>query len=257
MRSLKIFKLIVIIIATMVLSSCAIVPGPSIAVPPTYPPAPAIPYPRQDIFHIVAPGETLWRIGKIYDVDISDIMRANKLADEDELTMGEKLLIPKAMPASAVITLYPSNKWKYIIIHHSASDEGNMLLFHKSHTNYRGFSRGLGYHFLIDNGTYGKPDGYIEVSPRWIKQQDGAHCKASRMNYKSIGVCLVGNFSKDEVSRKQMSSLVYLVNLLRRHYRIPLRNIMSHKQVSGASTECPGKKFPWSSFISQLKKVSE
>jgi N-acetylmuramoyl-L-alanine amidase len=181
-------------------------------------------------------------------------MRRNKLNRDDKLTMGQKLVIPYAMPACSIIALYPSRKWKYIIIHHSATDEGSALSFYHSHKR-RGFIYGLGYHFVIDNGTRGKPEGYIEVSPRWIKQQDGAHCQASSMNHKSIGVCLVGNFSKEWVSDKQLLSLVYLVNILRRYYHIPLKNIIGHGQVPGAQTECPGKRFPWKRFFTELKKA--
>lgn len=252
---MKIIKLFAIAGGLAVLSSCATMPPASVIPPPAYPLPPQVF--RQDRIHIVAPGETLWRISKIYDVDMGNIMRANRLNNQDKLAMGKKLLIPGALPARSIIPLYPSNKWEYIIIHHSASDEGNALLFHRSHINYRRFSRGLGYHFVIDNGTYGKPEGYIEVSPRWIKQQDGAHCKASGMNYKSIGVCLVGNFSKEEPSDKQLSSLVYLIDTLKNYYRIPLKNIMGHGQVPHACTECPGKKFPWEKFFSQLKMISD
>lgn len=250
----RIVELLIIGVGLMVLSSCATVPR--VPDPGMVHPVPAQII-RQDIAHVVAPGETLWRISKVYDVGIRDIMRKNDLSDDNKLTMGQTLVIPHAMPARAVIPLYSSNKWKYIIIHHSASDEGNALLFHRSHMNYRGFSRGLGYHFVIDNGTYGKPKGYIEVSPRWIKQQDGAHCKASGMNRKSIGVCLVGNFSKRNLSDKQLSALVYLVNILRRRYNVPLKNIMGHGQVPNAATECPGTMFPWNRFFALLRNAGD
>lgn len=208
---------------------------------------------RGDISHIVAPGETLWRISKMYDVSLKDIMDRNNLSSPRDLKMGQKLLIPNAASIKAVIPLYPSTKWKYIIVHHSATDEGDALAFNGSHKK-RGFWHGLGYHFVIDNGTTTKADGQIEISPRWIKQQDGAHCKAGGMNKNGIGVCLVGNFSKDYVSEKQMRSLIYLVNLLRKYYNIPISNIKGHGKVSGASTECPGKKFPWSTFYSRLQQ---
>ncbi|MBU0549386.1 MAG: N-acetylmuramoyl-L-alanine amidase [Candidatus Omnitrophica bacterium] len=251
MSTEKIIKLFILGLAVIALSSCASLPA-VIEPPQVIAPLPPAPVLRQDIVHIVAPGETLWRISKSYGVEIDEIMRANKLREKDKLEMGEKLLIPGALPASSVISLYPSKKWKYIIIHHSATDQGNALAFYNSH-KLRGFTYGLGYHFVIDNGSSGKPDGYIEVSPRWLKQQNGAHCKAAGMNYKAIGICLVGNYSQDEVSSKQLSSLAYLVNILRNYYDIPLRNIIGHGQVQGAETECPGRRFPWSRFFNQLK----
>jgi LysM repeat protein len=249
----KVIKLFIIGLGSLILASCVTITQAPIPAPvaPVYHPPPQIL--RHDVIHTVGPGETMWRISKIYDVKIEQIMRANNLRKGDKLVMGQRLTIPNATPPSSIIPLYPSYKWKYIIIHHSASDVGDALSFHKSHINYRRWSRGLGYHFVIDNGSFGKPDGYIEVSPRWIKQQDGAHCKASGMNRKSIGICLVGNFSKDVVSEKQFLSLVYLVNILKRYYRIPFKNIIGHGKVPGANTECPGKKFPWDNLITQLK----
>jgi len=250
----KFARLLIIGLCVITLASCATLKPSAVQPPPVvYPPPPQVL--RQDVIHIVAPGETLWRISRTYDVSIEDIMRANKLTQKDRLTMGQRLLIPQALPACSIIPLYPSNKWKYIIIHHSATDAGNALAFYNAHKR-RGFIHGLGYHFVIDNGSSGKPDGYIEISPRWLKQQDGAHCKASGMNYKGIGICLVGNYSEGDVSEKQMASLVYLVNILRRFYHIPIRNIMGHGQVPGANTECPGKRFPWKSFFSRLKQES-
>jgi len=77
------------------------------------------------------------------------------------------------------------------------------------------------------------------------------------MNYNGIGICLVGNYSQENVPQKQMDSLVYLVNVLRRFYRIPLKNIMGHSQVSGANTECPGTRFPWKSFFNRLKQEND
>ncbi len=213
---------------------------------------PATPILRKDIIHKVAPGETVWRIAKMYDIRIEDIMQANTLKKPKELKMGQSLLIPDAAPLEAVIPLYPSKKWRYIIIHHSATDEGCALHFHFAHHS-RGFKRGLGYHFVINNGTREKDDGYIEISPRWLKQLNGAHCKASGMNKKGIGICLVGNFSKERISEKQMDSLLYLVNCLRKYYKISLKNIMGHGQVFGARTECPGKNFPFGKLKKQLK----
>ncbi|MFO8052593.1 MAG: N-acetylmuramoyl-L-alanine amidase [Candidatus Omnitrophota bacterium] len=208
---------------------------------------------RKDLVHTVGPGETVWRIAKMYDVDSETVVRKNKIRDPREVEMGQELVVPQAAPIRPVINLYPTSKWKYIIIHHSATDMGNALAFNRSH-NLRGFTHGLGYHFVIDNGTKGKFDGQIEVSPRWLKKRDGAHCRAGGMNSKAIGVCLVGNFNSGKITQKQMDSLVYLVNRLRKYYNIPKNKILGHGQVRGARTDCPGKEFPWSQFWSSLNK---
>ncbi|MFH1621552.1 MAG: N-acetylmuramoyl-L-alanine amidase [Candidatus Omnitrophota bacterium] len=253
---MKLFlKYFILFLCLIFLYSCASVP----AKPPDFPlgtseviPLITTPFQRQDVFHVVGPGETLWRISKMYDVNIDDIMSANRLANAEKIGMGQELFIPNAAPVRPVVPLYQSNKWKYIIVHHSATDEGNAFAFYNLHLR-RGFWNGLGYHFVIDNGTLNKEVGQIEISPRWIKQQDGAHCKASNMNEEGIGICLVGNFSKENLSDKQLDSLVYLINILKKYYNIPNRNIMGHGQVPGAATECPGLRFPWERFWSKLK----
>ena len=247
----KLIKYILILSFSLLLASCATTPtgAPPYSAQGIHPPVTG-PMIRSDIYHIVAPGETLWRIGKMYDVGVDAIKAANNLRDPRDLKIGMRLRIPAAAPAKPVIPLYPSKKWKYIIIHHSATDAGNAYSLFALHLK-RGFSD-LGYDFIIDNGTSGKSPGQIEVGRRWIKQQDGAHCKASGMNYCGIGICLVGNFSKEFVPKEQMDSLVYLVNILRKYYNIPVKNIMGHGQVPGARTECPGKNFPWEEFKRRL-----
>jgi N-acetylmuramoyl-L-alanine amidase len=249
-NKLKLFSIFIIVL----FASCARAP-----VHKTIPPSQRVDYPkappvvRKDLVHTVGPGETVWRIAKMYDVDSQAVVRKNKIKDPKTIEMGQKLLVPKAAPIMPVVTLYPTDKWKYIIIHHSATDIGNALAFDRYH-NLRGFTHGLGYHFVVDNGSKGKFDGQIEVSPRWLKKQNGAHCKAGGMNRKAIGICLVGNFNSGKITQKQMDSLVYLVNRLRKYYNIPKSKILGHGQVPGASTDCPGKEFPWTQFWASLNK---
>ncbi len=246
----KLIYLALIASLAIILSSCATTPiKPTIIPTKGVCPTPPLFILRQDVFHIVAPGETLWRISKMYDVPIKNILSANNLKAET-LEKGQRLLVPNAAPIVPVISLYPSKKWQYIVIHHSATEEGNSLYFDKYH-QVKGWE-GIGYHFVIDNGTKEKQDGQIEVSPRWVKQKDGSHCRASNMNEKAIGICLVGNFNRECVSSKQFNALVYLVKTLKDYYHIPMQNIIGHGQVRGARTECPGKKFPWEELRSRL-----
>ena len=236
------------------LSSCATARKPPIQHPPQPPPRIEIPIcgaSDNNIIHIVAPGETLWHISKVYGIPMTEIMQANNLSNAARLEKGQRLIIPNAATTKAVIPLYLSKKWTYIIIHHSATDTGDAYYFNILHRR-RGWD-GIGYDFVIDNGSKGKQDGAIEVSPRWINQENGAHCHASDMNYRGIGICLVGNFSKEQISQKQMVSLVYLTNVLRQYYAIPMDHILGHGRVSGARTECPGKYFPWQEFRKRLE----
>ncbi len=195
------------------------------------------------VVHEVAPLETIWRISRMYGVSADAIRKANNLRS-DSLKIGQKLIIPHAQCFRNIVPLYPSTKWRYIIVHHTGTEIGKAFVIHESHFQ-RGFISGLGYHFLIDNGTLGKGDGQIEVSPRWIKQQDGAHCKAGGMNSMGIGVALVGNFNETMPTQRQMDSLVMLLRSLMNYYKIPAIHVMGHREVPGAATDCPGKLFPW------------
>ena len=195
---------------------------------------------RQTITHEVAPLETIWRLSRMYDVSLDAIYAANSLRPGDTIHPGQKLIIPNAKALRNVIPLYPNGCWKYIVIHHTATDVGKAFSIHRNHVD-RGFWNGLGYHFLIDNGTLGKGDGQIEVAPRWIKQQGGAHCSAGGMNEKGIGVGLVGNFDKEVPTTAQMQSLMHLLKTLCRYYHIPPSHVIGHRDAPGANTACPGR----------------
>ena len=233
----------------LVLSSCATVPpSTEMVYKPVFEGGP-----RQDMVHVIGPAETVYRIGRMYDVPADAILRANHITDPRSLKIGQKLLIPGAAPLRPVIPLFRSTKWRYIVIHHSVTDDGDATSLDKIHRR-RGFDRGLGYDFVIDNGSRTRRDGQIEASPRWIKQMDGAHCKAGGMNQCGIGICLVGDFTREQPTKQQMDSLVLLVETMRSYYHIPMSRVIRHKDAPGARTECPGNSFPWQEFKERLRK---
>jgi len=84
--------------------------------------------------------------------------------------------------------------WRHIVIHHSATATGSAASFDREHRE-RGWE-GLGYHFVIGNGT-GTGDGQVEVGYRWRNQQRGAHAGNLEYNEYGIGICLVGDFAPD------------------------------------------------------------
>ncbi|HQP91344.1 MAG TPA: N-acetylmuramoyl-L-alanine amidase [Candidatus Omnitrophota bacterium] len=245
-------KLFLLLALGLFLSSCASVPPSSGTTDIIYNPLDTS-FVRQGIYHTIGPAETVYRISRMYDVSIDSILSANHISDPKELRIGQKLYIPEAAPLRPVIPVFKSNKWKYIVIHHSVTDSGDARSLDAIHRR-RGFDRGLGYHFVIDNGTSTRIDGQIEASPRWIKQMDGAHCNAANMNRIGIGICLVGDFTNERPTRKQMDSLVILTNTLRKYYNIPYNHILRHKDVPGKRTACPGDSFPWDEFKKRLKK---
>lgn len=127
--------------------------------------------------------------------------------------------------------------WRWIVIHHSATDHGGAKAFDKMHRD-KGWDE-LGYHFVIGNGT-DTPDGMVEVGSRWPKQKYGAHCKTpdNRYNEYGIGICLVGNFDNTRPTPAQMKALARLTAYLMQTYRIPASRVIGHGDAK--PTDCPG-----------------
>ena len=55
---------------------------------------------REPIYHVVGPGENLYRIGLRYGVPAAEIARANGIRDVTQLRVGQRLLIPGPPGAS-------------------------------------------------------------------------------------------------------------------------------------------------------------
>ncbi|MCG3179591.1 MAG: hypothetical protein BIFFINMI_01929 [Phycisphaerae bacterium] len=141
-----------------------------------------------------------------------------------------------------------AHRWRYIVVHHSATNDGSAAKFDAEHKQ-RGWDE-LGYHFVIGNGR-GSGDGQIEIGPRWRKQKWGAHCKTNdnHFNDDGIGICLVGNFDNYSPTAAQMASLTRLIRYLMAAYDIPVNRIYGHGEAvktvpaERRGTDCPGHRF--------------
>ena len=49
----------------------------------------------QGSYYEVKRGDTLWKISKLYDVNVNDIVRANRLPDATRISAGQRLFIPR------------------------------------------------------------------------------------------------------------------------------------------------------------------
>lgn len=59
------------------------------------------------VYHTVKRGQTLYRIGRVYQVDVNQLARINRLTDRSQLEVGQRLFIPgansiKYVPATVV-----------------------------------------------------------------------------------------------------------------------------------------------------------
>lgn len=126
---------------------------------------------------------------------------------------------------------------EYIAVHHSAGGKNQDIKVIEDYHLSKGWD-GIAYHYLISgNGDIykGRPEHY-----------HGAHSK--EINYKSIGICLLGNFSLEMPSEAQKSSLTSLLSELVGRYQI--KEIKPHRAFT-ATTECYGKLLPddWASNL--------
>ena len=214
---------------------------------------------------VVEPGDTLSGIGLRFGVTPEAIASLNTIEDPSRIYPNQVLLVPvkpdARLPESlkqrvVAFTQVPPGvrprRWRYIVVHHSAAASGSARSINDFHANVRGWRNGLGYHFVIGNGS-ATPDGFIEAGPRWAKQLAGAHAKSpeNRMNRTGIGICLVGNFEETHPTDAQMRTLVALVRRLQRRYNIPSRNVIGHRDVVKGYTVCPGKNLS----IERLRKM--
>jgi N-acetylmuramoyl-L-alanine amidase len=162
-------------------------------------------------------------------------------------------IVDKNIPSDWYPPLGLERRWEAIIIHHSATRNGNSAIFDKQHREEHHWD-GVAYDFVIGNGT-DSGDGEVEVTFRWREQITGAHCKTPNNwgNEKGIGICLVGNFDYTYPTSRQMWSLTKLVRFLQNRYRIPKWRIYGHGTTPGARvTDCPGRLFPMAGFKARL-----
>jgi len=134
-----------------------------------------------------------------------------------------------------------ARKWRYVVIHHSGTDEGSAAAFDRYHRKVKGW-KGLAYHFVIGNGR-GTVDGAVEVGSRWKGQRVGAHAGVPKYNNFGIGICLVGNFEKSVPTKKQMEALRRLLRYVMSRFDIRSSDVIRHCDI--VPTKCPGKRFPW------------
>lgn len=132
------------------------------------------------------------------------------------------------------------NKPEYLIVHHTATDRDRTTFasVNSYHQRLWNFKSTLGYYcgyhiFITADGTITKARAEHEV---------GAHTKQKRMNWRSIGICLTGNFDTQEPSEAQKHSLQVVLSILMAKYNIPKENIVPHRHFAPKS--CYGKKLP-------------
>jgi hypothetical protein len=203
---------------------------------------------------VVKKNDTMTLIARVNGVEVQDLANANGISLKDAIYPGQRLKIPSGPVAAPVPALSASvqraidrapvrkGRWKYIVVHHSATPVGSAKGMDEYHRKTRHMENGLAYHFVIGNGR-GMKDGEVVVGNRWTRQLQGGHLSSERLNEVSIGICLVGDFNNTVPTRKQLDSLEALLESLLQRCNLRISDIETHKQIQPKHTECPGKRF--------------
>jgi len=215
--------------------------------------------------YIVKRNDTLTDVAHKHGLTVGELAEHNGLARTDKLRVGQKLVIPDSEAVkseTASSSLLPKGlnksrvepgKWKYIVIHHSASPNASVKGMDYYHRVERHMENGLAYHFVIGNG-HSLKDGEIAIGHRWTAQLDGGHLASEALNKKAIGICMVGNFDEGHPTKKQMESLHALVEFLLARCHLNSDAVKTHQQINPIYTRCPGRHFPAKSFLKELKE---
>lgn len=141
--------------------------------------------------------------------------------------------IVNELPTNGTYNTRPISNITDIVIHHSAADpKFGPRDFAEWHTQENGWPA-IGYHYVImaDGAIY--QTNYHDTN----SYQTGGH------NSYTLGICLAGNFEKDEVPKKQLDALIWLIKRLKR--QLPnINEIHPHGHYKG--TSCPGRNMPMS-----------
>ena len=224
--------------------------------------------PGHDTYGFAPPARIVWRIG-VFLVGLLGGLPAGCIGPA-------ALPPPMAIPQRPLVTLAPTIEplrteqflptvpspdignpqwptdealkgWKYIVLHHTATERGSVESIHETHLQRKDKKghpwQGIGYHFVIGNGD-GMGDGEIEPTFRWKQQIAGAHAGVNEYNELGIGVVLIGNFEKRAPTPSQIQAVKRLVGMLSHDFGIPADRVIGHSDVK--ATECPGANFPLS-----------
>ena len=136
------------------------------------------------------------------------------------------------------------NQIKFIILHYTGMRSEKEAL--NRLTNIQ--SEVASHYFIKSNGKIVSlvPDLYIA----WHAGISSWKTYKS-LNKNSIGIEIVNpghQFGYKNFSKKQISSVIYLIKFLSKKYKINKKNILGHSDIAPDRKKDPGEKFPWKSL---------
>lgn len=167
-------------------------------------------------------------------------------------TVGEPMV-------DSLLLARPEFNPTFLILHHSLTKDGQVVdwkAIRKYHMDTNGWSD-IGYHFGVERVM----DGYRVVIGRPM-MRPGAHTKEGRFNFRSLGVCLVGNFDEGPVPIEQWRLGLLLIKRLSMYLDVKNQNVIGHGEAQGLAgfppaqrKSCPGHQFSMDAFRADLAKL--
>jgi len=142
-------------------------------------------------------------------------------------------------PAGAAEAVYETvgpirqDKWTYVVVHSAPK---------------RTSPTALACHFIVDRSETGA--WRVTATDNWRNQRDGEHI-GGYWQPRSIGVCIVGDFSRRQPTKEQFNCLIELVNAIQEVCRIPADRVYLISDLDARSTS-PGRFFPAARFSARL-----
>lgn len=133
--------------------------------------------------------------------------------------------------------------WGAIVIHHSGQAEGSASAIDDYQRKVVRDPLGLVHHLVVGNGT-GSADGAVEVAGLWVRGIQTLHLFRKGDLPPSISVALVGNGDLAAPTSAQAAALANVIAVLAARFAIPVDRILTHREVEGRSTACPGRNLP-------------
>lgn len=143
--------------------------------------------------------------------------------------------------------------WRGVLIHHSATPAdtpaAGIAAYHTAPPPRGRGWQAVGYHYLIESDGKG---GWHVVEGRRLTLP-GAHCPGR--NQIDLGVCLIGDFTKQPPPDEQLRVAAELCAQLAERWGFTHAEIRPHRTYR--QTECPGKAFDNLRFKAFQERVLE
>lgn len=152
------------------------------------------------------------------------------------------------MSAERTVKVGEVDKWKYLVIHHTATNKHKTFKeIRQEHLNL-GW-RDVGYHYLV---------GYVNGKALFVAGRPttmrGAHTDPDKLNTSgdlvhpeinngtALGIAIIGSYEREDPPNDLINELAYGIMLVAKKYGIPLdkEHVRPHYDVS--ATLCPGKR---------------